>query len=300
MLAQSFTFDKDEYWAKKLKKERPQTSRSDPVEVKGKKENLARDTEEKSERDEMKEVVREKIPNEERAREDPVHDIEIQSVARASRIVPAPSNDDNSVSSFVQEQRKKNEEIERLRQLDRQSLKSLNSPLPSPGRAPVSMPPSPVVQAPRSSQRPSPDLSLASLTMAKKREDPSSTSKSVYPSPSPPSQRLNLFDMTKLKQGPDSTPSTSSSTTSRLNANQRPAKRAVRQQLPLSTRSFISDDEDDDDDDDLMRSGAPGLTVADALKQQRKEKGGNAAGAKESESADEKAKKWGIDMSKFK
>lgn len=72
----------------------------------------------------------------------------------------------------------------------------------------------------------------------------------------------------------------------------------MRQQLPLSASSFSSDN-DDDDDDDLMRSGAPGLTVADALKQQRKGKGGSTSGEKKDESADEKAKKWGIDMRKF-
>jgi len=68
----------------------------------------------------------------------------------------------------------------------------------------------------------------------------------------------------------------------------------------LSTRSILGDEDDEDDDgDDMMRSGAPGLTVADALKQQRKGKGGSAPVGKEDASADEKAKKWGIDMSKF-
>ena len=50
----------------------------------------------------------------------------------------------------------------------------------------------------------------------------------------------------------------------------------------------------------MMRSGAPGLTVADALKQQRKEGGGSSkSGGKKDLSADDKAKQWGIDMSKF-
>mmetsp|Transcript_30275 Transcript_30275/g.63229 ORF Transcript_30275/g.63229 Transcript_30275/m.63229 type:complete len:109 (+) Transcript_30275:432-758(+) len=108
--------------------------------------------------------------------------------------------------------------------------------------------------------------------------------------------------MTKLRQDSDSSSKAPSSTVSGTGGNKKkPAKRAVRQQLPLSTGPILGDEDDeDDDDDDMMRSGAPGLTVADALKQQRKDKGGSAPTGKEDTSADEKAKKWGIDMSKFK
>lgn len=287
------------------------------MEIQRKKEVILRDSEERQERDVAKEVVREQIRSEERAREDPhegeileqaakarqrdrevVRDIEMQSAARISRTVPKKSNEDASVSSFVREQQRKNEEIERLRKLDEQSLRSLNSPLPSPGKAPVSMPPSPAVPVARSSPTSMPDLSLASLTMAKKKneESPAVAPATTSPPPSPP--RLNLFEMTKLKKDTDS--SSSTPTVSRPNVNKRPVKRAVRQQLPLSTRSVLGDDDEDDDDDDLMRSGAPGLTVADALKQQRKKKGGNAPGGKDDKSAEQKAMQWGIDMSKFK
>jgi hypothetical protein len=48
-----------------------------------------------------------------------------------------------------------------------------------------------------------------------------------------------------------------------------------------------------------MRSGAPGLTVADALMKQRKKGGGGSADGKQGLSAEEKAKQWGIDMSRF-
>ncbi len=44
----------------------------------------------------------------------------------------------------------------------------------------------------------------------------------------------------------------------------------------------------------------PGLTVANALMQQRKSKGSNTTGRNEDISVDDKAKKLGIDMRKFK
>ncbi|KAL7537904.1 hypothetical protein ACHAXR_009131 [Thalassiosira sp. AJA248-18] len=319
----------DEYWANMLKKEQARKENMEPVEIKRQKEVIARDSEERVERDVAKDVQRERLREEEREREDPhegeilkeaaeaklrdrerVRAIEAQAAARVSRTVPKPTKEDASVSSFVREQQRKKEEIDRLRKLDEQSLKSLNSPLPSPGKGPVGIPPSPYlrpspvvasppppapVPAARSS---SPDLSLASLTMAKKSEPPASPP----PSPPPaPAQRLNLFEMTKLKKESDS--SASSSPARPTPAKKKPVKRAVRQQLPLSTRSILGDDDeydDDDDEDDLMRSGAPGLTVADALKQQRKKGGGGSSpGGKKNISADEKAKQWGIDMSKY-
>lgn len=221
-----------------------------------------------------------------------MRDIEEYTAARISRTVPRPSKEDVSVSSFVQEQRKKKEAIDRLRQLDKKSLQSLNSPLPTPGKAPARIPP-PVLQrapAPPAVRTSSPDISLASLTMGKKSEGSEMPSTPASSPPPSPSQPLNLFDMTKLKQDSDS-----SSSTARPAAKKTPAKRVVRQQVPLSTR----DDDDDDDDDNLMRSGAPGLTVADALKQQRKSGGGSGSGGKKNISADDKAKQWGIDMSKF-
>lgn len=241
-----------------------------------------------------------------------VRDIEALSAARVSRTVPRKSNEDVSVSAFVLEQRKKKEEIDRLRKLDQQSLKSLNSPLPSPGKPPVGISPSPYRALDNLQPRPSspapapvpspasssPDLSLSSLTMAKKSESNVPTPANPPPSPPAPSQRLNLFEMTKLKEGDDS-----SSARPAVKKNP-PAKRVVRQQVPLSTRSSFGDDDDEDDDEeDLMRSGAPGLTVADALKQQRKKKGGGGGGSGpggKNLSAEEKAKAWGIDMSKFK
>jgi len=309
----------DEYWAKMLEKEKGRQERMEPVEMKREKEVQARDSEEKRERDVAKEAERVRIREEERAREDPheseilkeaaeaklrdrelVRDIETQSAARVSRTVPQPSKEDVSVSSFVWEQQRKKEEIDRLRKLDEQSLRALNSPLPSPSKAPVGIPPpatmyrAPPAPAPAPARSSSaPDLSLASLTMAKKRESSAPPPSPPPPAPASSSQRLNLFEMTRLKKESDS-PSAASSTASN---RKKPVKRAVRQQVPLSSQYG---DDDDDDDDDLMRSGAPGLTVADALKQQRKNGGGSKSpGGKKDVSADQKAKQWGIDMSKF-
>eukprot|EP00571_Detonula_confervacea_P004724 CAMPEP_0172314108 /NCGR_PEP_ID=MMETSP1058-20130122/21693_1 /TAXON_ID=83371 /ORGANISM="Detonula confervacea, Strain CCMP 353" /LENGTH=812 /DNA_ID=CAMNT_0013027887 /DNA_START=131 /DNA_END=2569 /DNA_ORIENTATION=+ len=307
----------DDYWAKMLNKEQERKQQSEPIDITRKKEVIARDSKERVERDVAKDVTRENIRNEERAREDPhegeilkeaaeaklrdrerVRDIEEVSAARVTRTVPQPPKKDVSVSSFVQEQRRKQEEIDRLRQLDTQLLKSLNSPLPSPGKAPVGMPPSPFRAPPPVVARPppapaparpsSPALSLASLTMAKKSEG--SGSAPASPPPAPP--RLNLFEMTKLKKDSDSSTSSATATPA---AKKRPpaAKRVVRQQVAI-----LGDDDEDDDDDDMMRSGAPGLTVADALKKQRKSGGGTPGGKKMT--ADDKAKAWGIDMSKFK
>ena len=264
---------------------------------------------------------------------EPVRDNAGVSVAQATRAVPQNSTQAVSASSFVKEQQARKAEIDRLRKLDEQSLKSLNSPLPAPGRMnrQVGLKPQipqrsvpPPTPAPRpktvrpSSSASSPDLSLAALTMAKKKEDsprPSSPASSpdlslasltmakkkednpatAMPVPPPaPAQSLNLFEMTKLKK--DEPPSTVAS--KRPPAQKQQRKRVVRQQLPLSSREIIGDD--DIDDDDLIRSSAPGLTVADALKAQRKRGGeSSTGGAKKDLSADDKAKQWGIDMSKF-
>lgn len=246
-----------------------------------------------------------------------MRDIEELTAAKVARTVPKKSKDKVDVKSFVREQQRKREEIDRLRKLDEQSLKSLNSPLPSPRTGPIGIPPSPylrpqpVVTPPVAARPPpptpvpasrSPALSLSSLTMAKKKEDSGvpSTPASAPPPPAP-SKPLNLLEMTKMKQHPDS--SASDAPARPAAAKKKPAKRVVRQQLPLSTRSILGEDDDDeDDDDDLMRSGAPGLTVADALKQQRKKGGGGGSspGGKKDLSADDRAKQWGIDMSKFK
>ncbi|KAL3790631.1 hypothetical protein ACHAW5_004198 [Stephanodiscus triporus] len=264
----------DEYWAKMLEKERARKGSSEPVEIKKKKGVVASDNEERLEG---------KIQEDGRAREDEkkigdkilrdrerVLDIETISAARVSRTVPKRGKEDVSKSSFVREQQKKKEEIDRLRNLDMQSLKSLNSPIPSPTiyRAPPSVVAKPVPAPVRAQAQPIPSGSP----------------------PVSPAQSLNLFEMTKLKE--DSASSQVSSTARPGAKNEPPAKRVVRQQ--------VIRDIDDDDDETLIRSGAPGLTVADALKKQRKNGGGgSAAGGKTNLSAEDKAKQWGIDMSRF-
>ena len=130
-----------------------------------------------------------------------MRDIEVQAAARVSRTVPKPSNEDVSASSFIEEQRRKKAEIDRLRNFDVEQLKSMNSPLPSPGkmkRQPMvrpkvgqvsptmyrAPPMAPATGAPKvPSPAPSPGLDLASLTMAKNKNQGSA----APPPPAPPS-----------------------------------------------------------------------------------------------------------------
>ena len=231
-----------------------------------------------------------------------------QPAMPAPRPAAVPLTPQDNVSPFVREQRNKNREIARMRELDAQSLRSLNSPLPAPGRRPPPAPaPAPPSGAPaRPPARSSSDLSLASLTMARKNAGGGGPAPAPAPARSVPkpnveaAPRLNLFEMTKLKQ--NRAPSAAATPGPTGGAGQR--RPAVRQRLPSSTSSYLADDDEDDDDDsdNLMRSGAPGLTVADALKQKRKSGGGSkgAAGRAKNLSADDKAKMWGIDINKFK
>ena len=266
-----------------------------------------------------------------------VRDIEVQAAARVSRTVPKPSNEDVSASSFIEEQRRKKAEIDRLRNFDVEQLKSMNSPLPSPGkmkRQPMvrpkvgqvsptmyrAPPMAPATGAPKvPSPAPSPGLDLASLTMAKNKNQGSA----APPPPAPPSSsappRLDLASLTMAKprdQGsaapPPPSPSSSSApprldlaslTMAKKNqgnagAVKKPVKRVVRQRVQIADDY----DDDDDDDDDLMRS-APGMSIADAMKQQRKSGGGSSGNKPSSggggKGADARAKQWGIDMSKF-
>ncbi len=273
-----------------------------------------------------------------------MRDIEIVTAAKVSRTVPKPSNEDVSASSFIAEQRRKKEEIDRLRKFDTDQLKAMNSPLPSPGKmkrqpavtpkmvgqvSPTMYRAPPIAPATTATPKspapsPTPGLDLASLTMAKNK----SQSNDVQPPPPPsPPPRLDLASLTMAKtsnQANVATPppspsapvdlslasltmaknkkdSTSSPPSRNAPAVKKPAKRVVRQQVPI--KSY--DDDDEEDDDDLMRSGAPGMSIADALKQQRKSGNGGDTGKAsrgnggKNLNADAKAKQWGIDMSKF-
>jgi len=316
----------DDYWAKMLQKEKKKKGAGVTADQMRMKEVAARDREEKIEREVASNAEMERIREEERLREDPhegeilkqaadartrererVRDIEILAAARVSRTVPKPSNEDVSASAFIAEQRRKKEEIDRLRKFDVEQLKSMNSPLPSPGKmkrqpavkprigqvsptmfrappfAPTTTTPKPPAPAPTQG------LDLASLTMAKNKNQRSVAS----PPPSPPSSsappRLDIASLTMAKN------------TQNAGATKTPVKRVVRQRVQ------IDDDDDDDDDDDLM-SAAPGMSIADAMKQQRKSGAGGSGNAGKSSggdgggkniSSDERAKQWGIDMSKF-
>ena len=239
----------DEYWAKMLEKERVRKGgTNEPIEIK-EKGSVMRDSQLKIEQydevrvelldDNKKEVVR---PNVET----------ILSAARVSRPVPRRLKDEITESPFVREQRLKKEEIDRLRQVDMQSLKSLNSPIPSLSK----VPPPPTYRAP-----PMP----APIQEAQAQAIPVSSSP---PSPAQQQQPLNT-----------------------------PVKRIVRQQAIIRD---AEDDDDDDDDETFSRSSAPGLTVADALKNRRRDgDGGSTESGKTTLSAEDKAKQWGIDMSRF-
>lgn len=205
-------------------------------------------------------------------------DIIDESVAKVSRTVVKPSTSDVSVSSFVQKQRKKKEELDRLAEVQRQRLKMLNSPLGTQQNAPVGLatprpPPSVKTLPARPTPKVSPssrDLTLSSLTM-KKSSQPTPPKESS--APKPPTS--------------DSVPS----------PEKRTLKKPVRQQLPLTRRY----DNDDEDDDNMMKGGGSGLTVADALNQQKKDGGSDkSSGSKKALNADDRAKQWGIDMSRFK
>mmetsp|Transcript_1406 Transcript_1406/g.3147 ORF Transcript_1406/g.3147 Transcript_1406/m.3147 type:complete len:924 (+) Transcript_1406:167-2938(+) len=351
----------DEYWAKKLEKERSKREANMSPEERRVKEQKAivnaTESSERVERDVAKEVKRQRIREEERLREDKhegeilkeaaeeklhdrerTRDIMIESAARVSRTVPKPSTEDVSVSSFVQEQRRKKEELDRLAQSQAQQLKALNSPLPSHSKRPTGVAPNrpsiPVSRTPAPSsvpkRTPAPnDLSLASLTMKKSSGNDSSQ---VEPAPakstqnssdrlslaeltklktkdttelrqsstaSQSSDRLNLFEMTKLKKEPN--PSANTRKSVKSGPVPTTGKRPVRQQLPITS----VENDDDEDDDDFMRSGAAsGMTIADYRKTQ-KSNGENSSSSsgnsgKKNLSANDRAKQWGIDMSKFK
>ncbi len=61
----------DDYWAKMMEKERVRKESSETIEITRKKEVIARDREERLEREVAKDAVRERVREEERAREDP-------------------------------------------------------------------------------------------------------------------------------------------------------------------------------------------------------------------------------------
>jgi hypothetical protein len=239
----------DEYWAKMLEKERVRKGGTkEPIEIK-EKGSVVRDSQLKSEQDD--EVRDDPLDNKKEA----VPNVEtILSAARVSRPVPRRVKDEISESPFVREQRLKKEEIDRLRQVDMQSLKSLNSPIPTLSKVPP--PPPATYRAP---------LMPAPIREAQTPLIPVNSS-----SPSPAQQQPPLNT---------------------------PAKRIVRQQAIIRD---ADDDDDDDDDETFSRSSAPGLTVADALKNRRRDgDGGSTESGKTTLSAEDKAKQWGIDMSRF-
>lgn len=185
------------------------------------------------------------------------------AAAKVSRTVVKPSKGDASVSAFVREQRRKKEELDKLAEVQQQRLKMLNSPLGPPKKQPVRMTvPGP---APVPAKSPVP------------RSAPAAAS----------SPELSLASLTMNKSAQQNSPAKASTVKA-------PVKKAVRQHLPISTRF-----DDEEDDDNLMKKGGAGLTVADALKQQKKEgESGKSSGGKKMD-ANDRAKQWGIDMSKF-
>eukprot|EP00956_Cyclotella_meneghiniana_P013299 scaffold19153_cov52-Cyclotella_meneghiniana.AAC.1 len=227
-------------------------------------------------------------------------DIIDESAARVSHTVKPTAKGDASVSAFVMEQRRKKEEIDKLAEIQQQRLKMLNSPLTPPKKQPVRMtvpvPPPAPRPAPATSSSSTPELSLSSLTMKKDAQSSPNPPATAPPAASSSSPALSLSSLTMKKN----TQTTNIQDNSASAARKRPLKKTVRQQLPISSQF---DDDDEEDDDNLMNKGGAGLTVADALKQQQKDGGGGSkksSGGGKKIDANDRAKQWGIDMSKFK
>lgn len=221
---------------------------------------------------------------------------------------------DVSSSAFVNEQQKKQAEVDRLKKEQEDRLRALNSPLPSPGSPPRVTPPSP---APMPMNTPSSAKSLSELSSLLNGPIPAAADPTATPPPPPaPASPLpSLAEMTRLKRDdPPSSPlpslaemtrlrkdsDTGTSTTGSVAAPKASGgRRVVRQQLPL-----LDDDDDVDyDGDDYLRNGPNvGMSIGDVMKnigqKKSEDDGGSSSGGGQTD-AEKKAMMWGIDMSKY-
>ena len=224
---------------------------------------------------------------------------------------------DVSSSAFVNEQQKKQVEVDRLKKEQEDRLRALNSPLPSPGSPPRVIPPSP---APMPMKTPSSAKSLSELSSLLNGPIPAAADPPATPPPPPaPASPLpSLAEMTRLKKDdPPSSPLPSLAEMTRLrkdsdagarsNSSGAAAskaagggKRVVRQQLPL-----LDDDDDVDyDGDDYLRNGPNvGMSIGDVMKnigqKKSEDDGGSSSSGGGQTDAEKKAMMWGIDMSKY-
>lgn len=215
----------DAYWAKKLEEENDRRASLGASEAERRaKERLLEKAREDMERAKAEEEERDRLREEERAREDP-HEGEIlkeaqmddlhereknwqiteEQSARTTRTDPSRAVPDVSASSFVSVQQRKTDEISRMKQEQAERLRSLNSPLPAPA-APrgASSAPRPAAARGRSSAR-----QVASLASILGGGNTATPSPAPAPPP-PPAPRLSLSEMTRLKKDDTGRPAASS------------------------------------------------------------------------------------------
>ena len=209
--------------------------------------------------------------------------------------LPSRQEQDVSPSAFVNEQQKKQAEVDRLKKEQEDRLRALNSPLPSPGAPSRVMPPSP---APARMNTPSSAKSLTELSSLLNGPIPAAAEPPA--TPPPPSAPLpSLAEMTRLRKDNDASGGGNSVGGGGSVAPQAEGKRVVRQQLPL----FDDDDDNDYDGDDYRRNGPnTGMSIGAVMKNIGQEKseddsGGSNGGGQTD--AEKKAMMWGIDMSRY-
>jgi len=304
----------EEYWAKKLEKDKKKQvntgSRVDQVK-KAEAERIA-----KAVQDFERDSYLNKIRDEQQARENP-HESQIlqeaaddllheqeknaniieESSAKTSHTVPQPRQEDASTQGFVKEQERKKAELDKLVEEQKARLASLNSPLPSQTEfpkvtnvnvtpAPVSTPPAVVPREPVAppSNEPAPRLSLAELTMKKSKPAANNgvnkEEKTAPVAASNPPPLPSLREMTMLNKPRSSTPIISN------NVSKSPIRQTIQ-----------DDDDEEDDFFEFTRNGNnKNLSIKDIMAQND---GGNSSGDDSKETARQKSKMWGIDIDKF-
>ncbi len=215
--------------------------------------------------------------------------------SNVSRIWPLNDKKTNTsygstTSSFVEEQEKKRQELDKILQLQREQLKSLNSPLPSPTKAAVSNT-KPVIKTSSATRIPTtPNLSLSELTMkSKPKPEPADNIQEIAtPTPSP-TARLSLTQMTMLKRDDDKPKVDTKSVKQEAKPTPAP-RRIVRQKVPLPGAN-----EDDDFMEYARGSENAKMSIKDIMAKQNSDK--SDSGGKKN--AKNKSKMWGIDMDKL-
>ena len=235
------------------------------------------------------------VPETTNISKNPVVESPEENKSNVSRILPlnekkANTSYGSTTSSFVEEQERKRQELEKVLQLQREQLKSLNSPLPSPTKATVSNT-NPVMKTSSTTKIPTtPNLSLSELTMkSKPKPDPTDNVQEITAPTPAPAPRLSLTQMTMLKREDDKPKVDTKSVKQETKSTPAP-RRIVRQKVPLP---------DGDEDDDFMEyargSDNAKMSIKDIMAKQNADK--SDSGSKKNEK--NKSKMWGIDMDKL-